>query len=589
MATYEIPHQKIKYTIPDTGETFQLSSQPGYVYKRDGNTLYTMEAETARKNGIDTNAIAVKDYNVADLMGVFNSSGFQYKGASWETNGGIANLSAFRTPSELKTGEVITRGISSTNPHDSTVSSNFSGVLKGEEPPTALAQQAAVQGLQTAFDPAKATQYGPQANTFNQNPQQPAPYAQTDPNQVINQTTGQTAGQMPVADPKALAASVNQQTKAIYEGTKGQDVDLRESEKIIRDLATKLTESAPPPKPLSMAEMFTTERQKLGLEPLENDLARLDAEADRITTAALVESDKQAERGVGQNVIDRVRGKISKEAQRELAFLNIERSAVAAQLNNKLNALQMTMGFTQQDYANATAAYNAEFSRSLQMIDLFTGLEDRTDAKEDKLADNARANLSTITNLLQSSGKAFTDMTPDQLRNVREWEVQAGYPSGTFEAFGSSKPQAKVLHTSSGTDAAGNQIVTFIYDDGTGKPGTTQVVKTGGRSSSSGGGSGTPAPSASMTFEQWKASPAGLAVRNNFHSATGSFNGLETALRAAYTTPGGPGFTVTEKKKLEQAGLLNAPRQQQLDHLYKGKDADPLDALIEAQISGYGS
>ena len=72
------------------------------------------------------------------------------------------------------------------------------------------------------------------------------------------------------------------------EGTKGKDVDLRESEKIIRDLATKVSESTPPPKAPSMAELFSSERQKLGLEPLENEFAQLDAEADRITTAALV-------------------------------------------------------------------------------------------------------------------------------------------------------------------------------------------------------------------------------------------------------------------------------------------------------------
>ena len=31
---------------------------------------------------------------------------------------------------------------------------------------------------------------------------------------------------------------------------------------------------------------------------------------------------------------------------------------------------------------------------------------------------------------------------------------------------------------------------------------------------------------------------------------------------------GGTGFSATEKKKLEQAGLSNAPRQDQLDFLY---------------------
>ncbi len=50
---------------------------------------------------------------------------------------------------------------------------------------------------------------------------------------------------------------------------------------------------------------------------------------------------------------------------------------------------------------------------------------------------------------------------------------------------------------------------------------------------------------------------------------------LRKQYEAAYTAPAGGDtkFTATEKKKLEQAGLLNASRQEQLDFLFKKKDS----------------
>jgi hypothetical protein len=282
---------------------------------------------------------------------------------------------------------------------------------------------------------------------------------------------------------------------------------LADTEKaIIQALTTNLTDKSPAAPP-SMMELFTQERQKLGLEPLEAELAGLDAEIDRINAAALVGTDKIDDRTISNEARSLRKSQVAKDAQRELAFLQVEKAALARQIDNKMSAVQMTMQFMQQDFANASAAYNSEFSRSMQMIDLFTGLQDRDDAKEDrqerkqdKLADNARANLQTVTNLIKDSGKSFADLDENQKRNIRQWEVQAGLPQGTYETFAQAMPQAKILHTSSGTDAAGRGIVTFIYDDGTGKPGVVEVVGTGSRSSAGGGGVESPTKSGTLVY-----------------------------------------------------------------------------------------
>lgn len=52
----------------------------------------------------------------------------------------------------------------------------------------------------------------------------------------------------------------------------------------------------------------------------------------------------------------------------------------------------------------------------------------------------------------------------------------------------------------------------------------------------------------------------------------------------AIGTGSGSGFTAQEQRKLEQVGLLEAPRQEQLDYLYGGSDEKPYESIYTGQI-----
>lgn len=98
------------------------------------------------------------------------------------------------------------------------------------------------------------------------------------------------------------------------------------------------------------------------------------------------------------------------------------------------------------------------------------------------LRDDARSNLSQINNLIANSGKSY-DEIPDELKKqITVLEQQAGMPVGLMAEFAKSKPKANLLATTQGTDASGNDIISFIYADENGNPGVVQTVKTGGRS-----------------------------------------------------------------------------------------------------------
>jgi len=171
---------------------------------------------------------------------------------------------------------------------------------------------------------------------------------------------------------------------------------------------------------------------------------------------------------------------LQNQATEKLNALNRTKANLVTQYNNAIGTVSMLMGFTQQDYANASADYNTKFSQFISLTNMITG-------QANTAQDNARANLSIITNAINSSKKTWSDLDPAMQTQIRNLEVQSGMPQGTISYFLSAKPNAEVLSTVQGTDAEGNDIVTFIYKDPeTGMPGSMQVVQTGGVSTKEG-------------------------------------------------------------------------------------------------------
>lgn len=96
--------------------------------------------------------------------------------------------------------------------------------------------------------------------------------------------------------------------------------------------------------------------------------------------------------------------------------------------------------------------------------------------------DDARSNLTQINNLISNSGKSW-DQVPEELKKqITILEQQAGMPVGIMAEFVKSKPKANLLATTQGTDASGNDIISFVYADENGNPGVVQTIKTGGKS-----------------------------------------------------------------------------------------------------------
>lgn len=250
------------------------------------------------------------------------------------------------------------------------------------------------------------------------------------------------------------AAEANQAAQTIFDSINDTDIESRKSSQLLLDLQERLR--VKPPKAPSLTELFQSERERLGLEPLETELADIDSDIDRINTTLLVEAEKAGERLVSTREITRRRGTLQKRAEQRIALLNVERGAVARQLSNKLNTLEMIMNITNKDFQNASDVYEKEFNRNIQIIKLIQGEEAKEQTRIDRARDDARANLTTLQNIFKDSNTSYDGLTLDQKLSIQKLEIQAGFPVGLTAQIMNSQPDKKIKTVSSSTDEEGN-------------------------------------------------------------------------------------------------------------------------------------
>lgn len=160
-----------------------------------------------------------------------------------------------------------------------------------------------------------------------------------------------------------------------------------------------------------------------------------------------------------------------------------ERDGAIRRLETKYQTINTMMELTGKQYEYAVEDYNTRFTQNLQTQQY---LDSRAEASQN----SARANLNTIIAGFQESGKQWKDMSAQLQNQVYKMEMESGLPLGTTEAFLTTFPKATLLATVNGTDSAGNDIITFVYADENGNPGSVQTIKTGGYSKVSGGSGG---------------------------------------------------------------------------------------------------
>ncbi len=180
---------------------------------------------------------------------------------------------------------------------------------------------------------------------------------------------------------------------------------------------------------------------------------------------------------------------MTRQVQEKLNTLNRSKENLVAELNTKNTIISNIMSLKQTDYSNAQQEYESEYAKQMDFISLSRDIEKEAKTDAQALVNAAQANLNTIINM--SEGKTWGELDSTIKTQIQQLELKSGLPFGITEAFLNAKPDAEVLTTTTGYDASGNQIITFVYKNPDGTVGTTKTITTGGVASKTIEGVGT--------------------------------------------------------------------------------------------------
>jgi len=274
---------------------------------------------------------------------------------------------------------------------------------------------------------------------------------------------------VPLKDEQARIDAVNeanQNAQDIFDNLPGDEVDMRESTKILEDIQAKMAETAGKiPAPTSMVDLFKEQKEKLGISPLEDELAGIDSDIERIQTELLVQAEEEGEKLVSTREIGRAKGVLQKRAEREIALLNVERSAVARILGNKVDTLNAIVKLTDMDYDNASDYYTKEYNREVQLYNLISGAEERELTHIERAKDDARSSLVLIHNLLKDGNLTYDVLNTDQKLKIAQYEAMLEFPSGITAQIMTDEPDKKIQTVTSRTDESGNTYYDVLLTD----------------------------------------------------------------------------------------------------------------------------
>jgi LysM repeat protein len=232
----------------------------------------------------------------------------------------------------------------------------------------------------------------------------------------------------------------------------------------------------------SLEDQYQELLQTNGITATQTKLAGLDktiADMEASLTQGMYDEEGQLR---PMELIGTRQQELNRQGQEKLDSLTREKAVYQTELSNKMGIVENLMKYKGADYENATQEYTTSFNQALQYAQLLSGMASQEATIENQAKDNARANLTVVTNMLKDSNTTIANASTSIKNQIKQLELQAGIPVGSTEAFSNSTPNVEILSAIQGTDAEGNDIVTYIYkDQKTGMAGTKQVISTGGK------------------------------------------------------------------------------------------------------------
>jgi len=198
----------------------------------------------------------------------------------------------------------------------------------------------------------------------------------------------------------------------------------------VEELRTQLLPKGEAPAPFSRVQEFETRREQMGVTDLETRLNDLKAQEDEAHAQLRVNVAGERGKPVAMGVIESRISEQTRMAQENLDFIGRQKSRVIDELNTANNVISLYVQLGGQDYEDAVNRYNDEFTKNLQVYDLWRGLRrDELDERQ-RQRDNARANLQIYATALMEGNLDYGSLGADQKLMLNRLEVQSGLPIG---------------------------------------------------------------------------------------------------------------------------------------------------------------
>jgi len=328
-----------------------------------------------------------------------------------------------------------------------------------------------------------------------------------------------------------------------------------------------LVPSVPLPSAPDFEQTYYNLRQQYGVQGLETSINEYDALEQDIQARLRERVDIEEGKPVAMNVIEGRVGETEKQEFRRLDEIGRAKQRAVNQLQSANDAIENIMTFRKMDYDVASDRYDKEFAQNLQLFNVIQGVAEFASSERRADENSARANLQIIYNSIQDGNTDVATVDDATKTKISKLELQAGLPQGFYQNIQAEKPDAKVLSTTTRV-ASGAKYADVLYQNPDGSL-TTQSVYIGASGSGTGGGTGAPA----VSLEEY-ISAAEQELQMSLDPSGFLYKDLEAQWKSDYPSTTGIGFTDSELKKLEQAGLLGSSRQEQLDYLYGDDGGD---------------
>lgn len=291
------------------------------------------------------------------------------------------------------------------------------------------------------------------------------------------------------AQPPAIVGS----SDALYRKEKATEVDNKnqvvnkqneitnlELDKRLAELKGSLQPATPSPAAPDYVKQYNELRASRGVPDVENELLTIKGAKNQLQEQFNKEKSLlSGEGGISQGFLSGQLSEKQKALKSQLDDLDFKERNAIDKLNLQNTYIKDVMGFSEKTYNEARQQFTDEYSKNVTLAQLAgtTGNQER---------DDARAAVTTLTNLISNSGKSWDQVDDSMKAQIEKYELQAGLVPGSVEAFARSKPKANLLSTSSRVDNEGNAITDFVYANEDGSPGIVKSVVTGTTTTSTG-------------------------------------------------------------------------------------------------------